>query len=293
VIKNILTIDIEGWLQSSLDILGPEYSMLPRPIYPDNRVVDNTKRILTLLDKYNCKATCFVLGTVAEKFPNLITDINNAGHEIATHGYAHELVYTLNQNDFYADLKKSITLIEKITNVKVRGYRAPYGSITNDSNWVFNILVNNGIEYDSSIFPSRGKYGGMVYDNLFPHSLKLNNGNRLIELPISTINLLNKKVPLGGGYFRIFPYYFFRKGINRINNKKQPAVFYFHPYEIDSDETKLPLQNEGIKTRFVRYTQGFNRKQNENKLCSLLSDFHWVSIRDWLSKYSNNLLLGD
>ena len=112
-------------------------------------------------------------------------------------------------------------------------------------------------------------------------------------LEIKPSNFINKKLLPIFIFFGCFPYYFFRKEIKKINNKKQPAVFYFHPYEIDSDETKLPLQNEGIKTRFIRYTQGFNRKNNENKLCSLLSDFHWVSIRDWLSKYSNNLLLGD
>lgn len=289
MINNILTIDIEGWLQSSLDILGPEYSTLPRPIFPDKRVVDNTKRILTLLDKYNCQATCFVLGTVAEKFPNLIREIKNAGHEIATHGYAHELVYKLTPNDFYADLKKSITLIEEITNQKVRGYRAPFGSITNDSNWVFQVLVNNGIEYDSSIFPSRGKYGGMAHNNLFPHKLKVDKGFELVELPVSITNILNKYLPLGGSYFRLLPYRFIRNSIEAINKKGQPVVFYFHPYELDTLALCKPLHGETWKTFLVRLSQRLNRGKTEYKLRRMLSEFEWTSIEEWVSSFNGDL----
>ena len=154
---NIMTVDVEDWYQSSLDVLGPEHTNLPRPVFPSDRVVINTRRLLNIFDEYNVKATCFILGTVAETYPNLVREINDSGHEVATHGYGHDLVYKLDPKQFQDDLKRSINLLKSITGKKVNGYRAPYFSITKESEWALDVLAELDIEYDSSIFPIRRK----------------------------------------------------------------------------------------------------------------------------------------
>lgn len=285
MISNILTIDVEDWYQSSLDILGPEHTNLSRPVVPSERVVINTRRLLNILDEYNVKVTCFVLGTVAETYPNLVREINNSGHELATHSYGHELVYKLNPKQFRGDLKRSIDLLVSITGKKVNGYRAPYFSVTQESEWALEVLVELGIKYDSSIFPIRRKLYGFPGQKEFSHKINTKNGNNLYELPVSTITFLGKTLPVGGGgYFRLLPYFVIKKAIRAINSKGQPAVFYLHPYELDTEELRNTLPNETLKTRFVRFSQGINRSKTESKLRRLLTDFNWMSIGRWISE---------
>ncbi len=250
-----MTVDVEDWYQSSLDVLGPEHANLPRPIFPSDRVVINTRRLLNIFDEYNVKATCFILGTVTETYPNLVREINDSGHEVATHGYGHDLVYKLDPKQFQDDLKRSINLLKSITGKKVNGYRAPYFSITQESEWALDVLAKLEIEYDSSIFPIKRKLYGIPGWKSFPHNIITNKGRNIYELPISTINFLRKTLPIGGGgYFRLLPYSIVKKAISSINNKGQPAVFYLHPYELDTDELLKPLPNESKKTQFVRYS---------------------------------------
>ena len=142
------------------------------------------------------------------------------------------------------------------------------------------------IKYDSSIFPIKRKLYGFPGRKSFPHKIITNNGKHLYELPVSTINFLSKTLPIGGGgYFRFLPYYVVQKAISAINKKGQPAVFYLHPYELDTNGLLKPFHNESTKTRFVRFSQGFNRSKTEAKLRKLLTDFNWTSITEWMNKH--------
>ena len=298
--RNILTLDIEGWYQSSLDILGPEHAEVPRPVPPGERVVTNTRRLLRILAEYGVHATCFILGTVAEAYPDLVREIHTAGHEIATHGYSHELVYHMTPAEFKADVQQAIQL----TQSAIRGYRAPYFSITRDSEWALEALAELGMEYDSSIFPIRRKLYGFPGWEGFPHTVHTAAGD-LCELPISTVSLLGQNLPVGGGgYFRLLPYPLIREAIRAINRQGQPAVFYLHPYELDAEEpfdspsarlrTRLrttlrhPLPGETWKTRLVRLSQGLGRGRVEGKLRRLLTDFEWGSVREWMNRTRTN-----
>ena len=282
--RNILTLDIEGWYQSSLAILGPERANMSRPVPPDKRVVPNTLRLLRILTEYGFHATCFILGTVAETYPGLVREVHAAGHEIATHGYGHEPVYKLTPEGFRADLRRSINLLEAIIGEPVRGYRAPYFSITRKSEWALDVLAELGVEYDSSIFPIRRKLYGFPGWESFPHTVHTAAGD-LRELPISTISVLGQNLPVGGGgYLRLLPYPLIRQAIRAINRQGQPAVFYLHPYELDTEELRHPLPGETWKTRLVRLSQGLNRGKTEEKLRRLLADFEWMAVKGWMAE---------
>lgn len=281
MIRNILTLDVEDWYQSSLAILGQADQ---KSVPPTENVVDNTRHLMCILAEYNVHTTCFVLGTVAERYPALVYEIRAAGHEVATHGYGHELVYRLTPEQFCADVRRSIESLENIIGEKVHGYRAPYFSITHKSEWALQVLTELGIEYDSSIFPIRRKLYGFPGWEGFPHTTRTATGD-LREFPISTISLLGQNLPIGGGgYFRVLPYSLIQEAIQAINRQDQPAVFYLHPYELDVEELHHPLPSENWKTHLVRLSQGLNRDKTETKLRRLLVDFEWTSVREWIAK---------
>jgi len=281
LIRNILTLDVEDWYQSSLAILGQADQ---KSVPPTENVVDNTRHLMCILAEYNVHTTCFVLGTVAETYPDLVHEIRAAGHEVATHGYGHELVYRLTAEQFCADVRRSIESLENIIGEKVHGYRAPYFSITHKSEWALQVLTELGIEYDSSIFPIRRKLYGFPGWEGFPHTIRTAAGN-LPEFPISTVSLIGQSLPIGGGgYFRLLPYALIKQAIRTINRQGQPAVFYLHPYELDTEELRHPLPGETWKTRFVRLSQSLNRGKTEAKLRRLLADFKWTSVRGWLAE---------
>ncbi len=280
---NILTLDIEDWYQSSLAILG---QVDQRTVPPTKRVVTNTYRMLGILAECGVHTTCFVLGTVAKDFPELVREIHAAGHDVATHGYGHELVYRLTPDEFRADLRCSVQLLEDITKGPVKSYRAPYFSITRASEWALEVLAEQGIECDSSIFPIRRKLYGFPGWEGYPHTVDTGNGHSLLELPISTFGILGQNFPVGGGgYFRLLPYPLIRKAIQAINRQGQPAVFYLHPYELDVEELRDPFPGETWKTRFVRLSQGLNRGKTEERLRRLLTDFEWTSVRRWMADW--------
>jgi len=247
------------------------------------RVEENTERILNILDKYKSKATFFVLGWIAEKVPNLISEIHKAGHEIASHGYGHDLIYRLSEGEFQKDIRRSKRLLEEITNEKVLGYRAPNFSITERA---LDILEEEGFRYDSSLFPSvmHDRYGKVSTVSLDKKvGIEKARGN-LYEVMIPTLRFLGKGIPWGGGaYFRILPYQVYAAGVRRILNNQGSFVFYLHPWEIDPEQPKV----KGIKLNYrIRHYTG--QKRAERKLDQLVENFKFTTITDGLR--SLNLL---
>ena len=276
MIKNILTVDLEDWFQSSLELFD---GIRDREgiVRPTGRVVKNAQMLLSILEKYDTRATFFVLGTVAESFPSLISEICGHGHEIATHGYSHKLVYKQSEEEFREDLRMSLHVIESITGDKVWGYRAPYFSITEDSLWALKILREEGLKYDASVFPLKRKlYGVRDIDKI--------TIDKIVELPVSKISLFGYEFPFGGGgYLRLYPYGLTKWAIKKLNKQKKAAMVYIHPYEIDTDGLQGDCVGGGIKTELTKFTQRFNRGSMENKIRALLKDFSFTTIKDWLS----------
>lgn len=279
-----MTVDVEDWLESSLELFDARNPLRKSTVLPTERVVVNTRELLDILDEAGVTGTFFVLGTVAENYPHLVKEIHQRGHEIASHGCRHDLVYKMQKGQFRGTLQKSITMLEGLTGQKIRGYRAPYASITLESEWALDVLQELGLAYDSSLFPIRRGLYGFPTAKIIPHVIREGN-HPLMEFPFSTISLLGRNLPVGGGgYFRLFPYVITRWAFSRINGGGQPVVFYVHPYELDAEELRHSLPGETWKTRFVRLSQGLNRDKTEAKLRRLLVDFKWTSVRRWLEQ---------
>jgi len=264
--KNILTIDLEEWYHANYSLIKNKNRK--------SRIVQSTNILLQLLKKTKNKATFFVLGEVAEKNPNLIRKIARDGHEIASHGYNHDLVYMKSKEDFEKDLTKSIEIIETIIHKKVLGYRAPSWSVDKKRTpWFWDVLTCRGLKYSSSLFPFKTFLYG---DNLAPRfPFKVNQ--KILEIPPSTLELFGKRVPFAGGfYFRLFPLCFIKWATNKINETKNPVVFYLHPREIDSKQYKLRLS---LKDRFVHY---YGIEKARKKFDNLLRIYKTISIRIFL-----------
>lgn len=266
--KFYLSFDIEDWFHSHN--LWPALERSKWDEY-ELRVVQSTKRILDLLDKHDTKATFFVLGHVAERAPELVKQIDQRGHELASHGYNHELLYDQSQEAVRADIEKSLGLLEDLTTQPIRGYRAPSFSITD---WAIDILQDLGFEYDSSSFPAvvHDRYGSVSVNGSSTFTQAF-NGLSEVQLPL--YERFGMKIPwAGGGYFRFTPYRIYRRGVERIANSRD-FVFYLHPWELDPDQprcTDIPLSY-----RLRHYT---NLKRTEQRLDRLLSDFDWQPIKD-------------
>ena len=272
---NVLTVDLEDWFQSSLELF--ENIGEPEKIFrPTGRVVRNTRKLLGILGEHRVKATFFILGTVAEEFPGLIKEIHSQGHEIATHGYGHKLIYKQTEEEFRKDLRESIDIIESITGERVLGYRAPYFSIRKDSLWVLEVLKEEGLKYDASIFPLKKKLYGV-------NDINKINTNGIVEFPVSKTSFLGYEFPFGGGgYLRLFPYAVTKWAIRKLNKQGSPAMVYVHPYEIDTEDFQDYGFDSNVKTKFTRFTQEFNREKTEDKIRALLRDIEFVAIRDLL-----------
>lgn len=272
---NALTIDVEDYFQVTA------FERHVRRDQWDNcelRVAKNTQRILEMLDEYGVKATFFVLGWVAEREPALVNTIAAHGHEIACHGYGHELIYRIGPERFREDVRKSKALLEDICGERVLGYRAPSYSITKKSLWALDILIEEGFSYDSSIFPVYHDNYGIPDADRFPHEIKRVSGT-IREFPLTTlpINIFGKEYRLpiaGGGYLRLFPSRLLQKGIKRINEReKKPAVLYFHPWEIDPGQPRI---SAGLKSRFRHY---LNLHKTEEKLKHLFGTTKFAPMR--------------
>ena len=272
-IVNAMTIDVEDYFHVSVfDGLIPRTSWATL----ESRVCANTERLLEILN--GTLGTFFVLGWVAERFPALVRTIASAGHEIASHGYAHRLVYDQTPRAFREDVRRAKAVLESAAGVEVIGYRAPSYSVTPQSLWALDVLIEEGYRYDTSIFPIRHDRYGIPVSPRHPYLLTRGAGT-LVEAPGSTTRLGPLNLPVaGGGYFRILPYAWTRWGINRLNvTEKRAAIFYLHPWEIDPDQPRL---HAGWLSQFRHYR---NLDKTEERLQRLLQDFRFAPMKAILS----------
>lgn len=264
-ITNALTIDVEDYFQVSA--MAP-YIERSRWDACECRVERNVDRILGMLDAAQVKATFFTLGWIAERHPGLVRRIVAGGHELASHGHGHERASDLTPQAFRDDITRAKALLEDIGGVAVRGYRAPSFSIGPGNLWAFDELAATGHAYSSSVYPVRHDHYGMPDAPRFVHR----RDNGLLEIPPTTLRLLDRNLPSsGGGFFRLLPYPVSRWMLRKVNRDEgQAAVFYFHPWEIDPDQPRVP----GIDAR-TRVRHYLNLHRTEGRLTRLLADFRW------------------
>jgi polysaccharide deacetylase family protein (PEP-CTERM system associated) len=272
---NAMTIDVEDYFQvSGFDHLVPreDWDRL------ESRVCRNTERLLEIFSEAGTHATFFVLGWVAEKFPRLVRQIHDAGHELASHGHGHRLIYTTSPDEFRDDLRRSKSAIESAAGVRIAGYRAPSFSITNRSLWALDVLVEEGYDFDASIYPIRHDRYGIPDSPRHIHVIE-RTGGRLWELPGSTVRWGGINLPIGGGgYFRQLPYYWTAKGISHLNNvEKRAAIFYLHPWEVDPAQPRIAAP---LLSSFRHYR---NLAKTEMRLRRLLRDFKFGTVSEVLS----------
>jgi polysaccharide deacetylase family protein (PEP-CTERM system associated) len=266
-VVNAMTVDVEDYFHvSAFD------GILPRSQWEsiESRVVANTERILEIFQDTNVRATFFVLGWVAERYPGLVRRIAAEGHELASHGYAHRLVYDLTPRMFRDDIRRSKLIMEQAASVAVRGYRAPSYSVTPRSLWALDILIEEGFTYDASIFPIHHDRYGIPLSPRHPYRLHRAVGE-ILEAPASTVRWGPFNFPVaGGGYFRILPYAWTRWGIERINRTEgRAAIFYIHPWEVDPDQPRL---SGSALSRFRHYR---NLDKTEPRLRHMLKEFRF------------------
>jgi polysaccharide deacetylase family protein (PEP-CTERM system associated) len=231
-------------------------------------------KILELFARHASQATFFVLGQVAQEKPEIPRMIRDAGHEVASHGFDHALVYRQKPEEFDQDLTRSKALIEGLTGLRIRGFRAPSWSITRDTPWVYDVLEQRGFEYDASVFPFKTFLYGISGAPRFPHYPTVNGRtSKILEIPASTVRVSGKAIPFCGGfYLRLLPYAAIRAAIKRVNGEGHPAVIYFHPWEMDATEKRLALP---LKERLIQYSR---LGSVWPKLEALLGEFEFSSI---------------
>ena len=239
----------------------------------ESRVQLNTEKLLELLAKKGVQATFFILGWVAERYPSLVHQIASAGHEVASHGYAHELITSQTPVVFREDIRKAKAILESILSKPVLGYRAPSFSITKDTMWATQVLVEEGYIYDSSIFPVVHDRYGVPSANPELHQLSTASG-LLWEVPPSTVKCLGVRLPVaGGGYFRLYPYPVLRALLRKLEGEGAPLVMYMHPWEFDPDQPRM----EGSMVSRMRHY--LNLDKTEGRMRALLEDFSFAPIR--------------
>ncbi len=285
---NILTLDIEDWSQSSPEVFDADG--IPRVSLPTLRAVSNTQRLLKILDECNTRATCFVLGSVAETYPDLVREIHSSGHEIASHGYHHLPIHALKPEEFKRDVSRSLECLEQITGEKVRGYRAPYFSITRSTAWALPILADLGLEYDASLFPLNSRFyrfpwwDGAEDAERFPNTITFGTKS-LFVLPSTTARLMGQNLPLAGGAFlKFLPLGVFRWAIRSANRQGHPGIFYLHPHDLDDRDPHERAPRRTLKKQWRRWELYAGRSGNEPKLRKLLSEFSFISIREWMAQ---------
>ena len=269
-VLNAMSVDVEDYFHVSVFD-----GIVPRSTWGDmeSRVCRNTDRLLDIFDEHHVRSTFFILGWVAERYPQLVRTIAQRGHEIASHGYAHRLVYDQTPHTFREDVRRAKQVIEDAGGCAVGGYRAPSYSITPRSLWALDVLIEEGYWYDASIFPIRHDRYGIPVSPREPFYVEREAG-ALMEVPGSTVRFGPVNLPVaGGGYFRILPYPWTRWGISRLNHVEgRAAVFYLHPWEIDPDQPRL---RAGWLGRFRHYR---NLAETESRLRTLLTDFDFGTV---------------
>jgi len=271
-LQNAMTIDVEDYFHvSAFD------GVVPRSRWNDleSRVCANTDRLLAILDGAHVLATFFILGWVAERYPDLVRRIASLGHEVASHGYGHRLVYDQTREEFRGDVRRAKHALEGITGAPVHGFRAPSYSVTPRSLWALDVLIEEGYLYDASIFPIHHDRYGIPVSARHAYVVEREMGS-LLEVPASTLRWAGLNLPVGGGgYFRMLPYAWTRWSIDRINRaENRPVIFYLHPWEIDPGQPRL----DGALLSRIRHYR--NLDKTESRLRSLLKDFAFGPLRD-------------
>lgn len=276
-ISNTFTIDVEDYYQ--VEAFSDLVSQDAWDSY-DCRVEKNTDQILAMLDDVGVKSTFFVLGYVAKKYPKLVERIHAQGHEVASHGMTHRLIYKQSEKVFRQETLDSKALLEDIIQDRVNGYRAATYSITKKSLWALDVLYEAGYLYDSSIFPMHHDRYGIPDSPVDPYIVTAPSGGQLVEFPISVLEKFSLRLPFaGGGYFRLFPYWLTKWGLGSINNASRNFVFYIHPWEIDPDQPEM----KGI-SRSTKFRHYVNLNKTEHRLKKLLKDFQFDTMINVLSE---------
>jgi polysaccharide deacetylase family protein (PEP-CTERM system associated) len=283
--NNALTFDVEEYFHAEAfaGVVRPE----DWPTF-GSRVVDATERLLDILDYADVRATFFVLGWVAERQADLVQEIHARGHELACHGYSHQMISRLTPQEFAEDVKRAKKVIEDIAGTRVIGYRAPTVSVTRQTMWSLEVLMEAGFRYDSSIFPIVHDRYGIPDAPRFAHQIPIfvkripivGNGLTMPELPLSTLSVFGQRLPVaGGGYFRLLPYELTRLAIRHLNKaERRPAVVYLHPWELDRHQPRLPVG------RLTWLRHSINIGETEDKLCRLLADFQFAPAAQVLAE---------
>lgn len=275
MIVNGLSVDVEDWFQ-----VGAFENTISRADWDglELRVGDNVARILDLFDEAGVKATFFTLGWVAERNRAAMQSIVNRGHELASHGYDHTRVFTLTRNQFSADIAKARAILEDASGKAVTGYRAPSFSIDARNPWAHQVLAEHGYAYSSSVAPVVHDHYGWREAPRFAFDPV--PGSDLVEIPVTTALLGKRRLAAGGGgFFRVLPYSFTRWAIRQVNSDHRPAVFYFHPWEVDPDQPRV--SNASVRSRLRHYT---NLSRMAGKLSDLLGDFAWGRMDELAAK---------
>ena len=271
---NAFTVDVEDYFH-----VAALASSVPRESWParESRVESNTERLLALLAERGVSGTFFVLGWVAEHHPALVRRIAECGHEVACHGYSHQLIYEQTPAMFREETARAKQLLEDATGRPVHGYRAASFSVIRDTLWALDTLIDLGFHYDSSIFPIRHDRYGIPDASPDPGLVTAPSGRTLVEFPMVPAKVLGMKVPVcGGGYFRIFPYWLTRAGLRQINGDGRAFPFYLHPWEIDPGQPRIRV---GALSRFRHYT---NLHLCEARLHRVLREFPFAPMREVL-----------
>lgn len=275
-VTNALTVDVEDYfhVQAFANVVAQK----DWDHYP-SRVEMNTCRLIEMFAEHGVRATFFVLGWVAKRYPKLIKRIRAAGHRVGCHGYAHRTIYSGSRADFQKDLRVARQVIEDTLGLPIKSFRAPSYSITSKTLWALEILGEEGFEYDSSIMPVIHDNYGIPEAPRFPHLKVLGCGREIREFPPSTVRLFGMNFPVaGGGYLRLFPYGITAWAIRRINHvERQPAMAYLHPWEIDPDQPRISAP---WRSRFRHYQ---NLESTENKVVKLLKEFSWAPMEEAVS----------
>lgn len=270
----IFSVDVEDWFHI-LDVPSApalaEWNALP------SHVEKNFRRLLDIFSEHNAHVTCFFLAWVGERFPHLVREAVARGHEIASHGYAHRLVFQQSQDEFYNDVRKARLLLEDAAGTPVVGYRAPGFSTTTDTPWFFEALSEAGYQYDSSVFPAQRGHGGIPAARRDPYRV---DNSDILELPITIADFMERGMCFfGGGYLRFFPYWLISKKVNEVVADGRPVVFYIHPREIDPSHPRLPMK---ASRKFKTYV---NLDTMEPKVRRILRDFPVSTFQKVISNY--------
>lgn len=274
--NNVMSVDVEDYYQVAAlakSVAVDEWEQ------QESRVVANTHRLLDLFSEKNIKGTFFVLGWVADREPQLVKDIHNQGHEVASHGYSHQLIYNQSQDVFREETIRSKKLLEDLIGEQVLGYRAASYSITERNLWALDILHEAGFVYDSSIFPIRHDRYGIPDAETVPHKLTTPNGGELVEFPLTTRRIGKLNIPVaGGGYFRLYPYFLTRNFLEAVNKKQdEQFVFYLHPWEVDPQQPRIEA------SWFSKFRHYNNLDKCESRLSQLIDDFRFTTMRSVLT----------